>query len=409
MIRKISVLLVPVLLLIAGLLFGSSLLLRLFYVSVLVIGAGFLWTRLCLRRLSEETAKPPEHPQVGDSFKWQIDFKNSSRLPQLFLRSNFITDMPEVSERTVINIPERGYYTWEADVKCRHRGSYQLGPVTVAVTDPFGIFTRRVSLGGEQELTVYPATVDLPHFKSSSFSDYGPAAGHRSISNQGPDASSVRDFTSGDSLQHIHWPSTARSGKIMVKLFDADRSYNASKKSWVLLDMHEDSHCPGAGQSSDDFAVTIAASVIKKHLQGGMRVGLLAAGDKSYLIRPERGEEHQWRVLKTLALMQTGRTLPLDNLLTSQLPSFRDNPLMIIVVTSATRNLLETIQRLRERTDMVVVICLDIAGWSGVSLAANLSPAITQLGAQVYYVRRGEELAAALDSKVTHKHTVATG
>ena len=176
-----------------------------------------------------------------------------------------------------------------------------------------------------------------------------------------------------------------------------------------MLDMHAESHYGDNEQSSDDYAITVAASVIKKSLTDGMRVGLLTAGNNSQFAQPERGEEHQWQLFKTLALMKTGTSARLNELAAEYLPRLRDNPPIIVIVTSATRNLLETIHQLRSRTAMVVVIYLDITGWGGLSITANQSRAIKQLGAQIYLVRKGEELAKALDSKANFNRPLAVG
>ena len=64
-----------------------------------------------------------------------------------------------------------------------------------------------------------------------------------------PNVSSIREYSSGDSLKHIHWGSTAHSGQLMVKLFDPDRSHSSAKTIWVVLDMQERVQC-GEGLQS---------------------------------------------------------------------------------------------------------------------------------------------------------------
>jgi uncharacterized protein (DUF58 family) len=190
----------------------------------------------------------------------------------------------------------------------------------------------------------------------------------------------------------------------MVKMFDADRSYNISKTAWILLDINEKSHFGRDSECSDEYAITIAASLVRKYLQGGMRVGIMASDDRRYFAPAERGEEHLWEILEVLALMKGDWKTELNEVVSQHLDSFRDNPLVIIVATSATESLMETVHQLKNRADSVVVVLLDIASFQGRPSTLDNSRVLTWVGAQVYTVRKGEELAKALDSRTTRIH-----
>lgn len=403
-IRSILGLFVPVALLALALSLGSILLLRLFFVATLVSFTSFLWALLNIRNLNLRTGKPPEHLQVGNSFQREVVLENTGKFPRLWLKLLDNTDLPGKRDSTMVTIPGKSSQTWRTELTCRRRGRYHLGPTTITSTDPFGIFQKERILGQKQDVTVYPATIDLPLFRFTSFSDFGYGSGYQSISRISPNASSVREYASGDSLHHIHWRSTARTGALMVKMFDADRSHNASKTAWVLLDMNQASHAGQDEENSEEYAVTIAASVVNKYLQGGMRVGLIATDDKRTFIPVERGEEQLWTVMESLALMKTGPQATLSEVVAENLDSFRDNPLVIAVATSVSETLLEAIHQMRNRVDSVVVVLLDITSFGGKQAFENVSRSLTWLGARVYTIRKDEEIARALDSRTTHIH-----
>ena len=404
--RKIITVAVPVFILALALLFGSVILLRLFFIAVLLIAVSYLWTTLSLKRLSLCMAKPPDHLQVGDSFQREVTLSNAAKLPRLWLKLEDNSDLPGQNDATIVNIFGKSSYSWQTRFICTKRGKYHLGPINISAGDPFGIFKRLRTLGEAQDIIVYPTTVDLPHFKFSSFSDLSYGSGYQSAHHISPNASGVREFATGDSLHHIHWRTTARSGKVMVKTFDADRSYNTSKIGSIFLDMNEDSHFGRQEKASDEQAITIAASIIEKYLEGGMKVGMLASDEAHCLIEPERGEKHLWQMLDNLAMMKTTWKETLSESVLKHLDSFRDNPLAIFIVTTATPNLMETIHQLRSRVDSLVVILLDISTWNGRPLYNDLTRTLTWSGAQVYTVRKDDELAKALDSKRTHLHPV---
>ncbi|MFH1381386.1 MAG: DUF58 domain-containing protein [Chloroflexota bacterium] len=403
--RKIIIVSVPLLLLALGLLISSMLLLRLALLVVLVITFSYLWVRFGPRRLGAHIALPPEHLQAGDCFQRKVVITNADKLPFLWLILQDNTDLLEHQDK-MVNIPGRSSYSWNADFSCHKRGSYHLGPVTLTATDPFGIFTYQRTLGETQEIIVYPATIDLPHLKFSSFRDFGNGSGYQSVSHLSPNASGVREFASGDSLHHIHWPSTARIGKLMVKMFDTDRSFNASRTVWILLDMNKESHFDRDGDASEEYAVTVAASVAQKCVQKGMKVGMIASGESCSPVMPRGGEEHLWQLLQTTALMKTEAKVRLSETASRHADIFRHNPLAVMVATSATPNLMETIHRLRNRVGAILVVLLDIRSWGGRPLSTDMVRALTLCGAQVYTVRKGDDLAKVLDSQI-HAHLLS--
>jgi len=401
--RKIVAIVVPLIVLTLALVLGSILLLRLFFVSALVVGISYLWAVLSMRNLTLSIGKPPEHLQVGDTFQREVALSNPGWMPRLWLKLRDNTNLPGRHDTAMVTISGRSVHLWQNTFTCQKRGRFHLGPTTVTTGDPLGIFSYPRVLGEEQDITIYPETVELPLFRFASFSDFGYGAGYHSLSRISPNASSVREYASGDSLHHIHWPSTARTGSLMVKMFDADRSYNASKTAWVLLDMNNESHFGRGEESSDELAISVAASVVKKYVQGGMRVGIMASDVNHLLLPPDRTENHLWQIMEAFALMKNDWKLNLYDIVAQNMDSFRDNPLVIIIATSATEGLMDVIRQLKNRVDSAVVVLLDAASFPGSHgpAAADISRTLTWAGAQVYIVRKGEELGKALDSKTT--------
>lgn len=393
--RTVFIILIPIILLAAALVLGSVLLLRLFIASVLLLLVSYLWTLFSLRKISIKCTTPPEHIQANSSFQWQAVVNNFDNLPQPSVLLQINTDLPGQRNTVAAGIPAKDSYTWTTDITCLHRGSYHLGTVRITATDPFGLFTRSRVLGNADEFIVYPPTIDLPHFKFSSLGD--PGSGPRSFNRISINAAGIRDYDSGDSLRHIHWPSTARTGKIMVKLFDTDRSYDTSKIGWVLLDIHTASHLLTATIPSDEHAITIAASFIKKYVQAGMRVGMLTSGND--IIKPDRGEEHQWSLLKILALLPANNRASLQETLGNNTGNFKDHPLIVLIVTSLTKGITETIQKLKNWSDSIAVVYLDLTSWQEQHTGKYRRPDLQRLGVQVFSIRKTDDLPAALDSK----------
>ena len=104
------------------------------------------------------------------------------------------------------------------------RGRYAFETVRLTIEDPFGLARASLEQGEPQALVVYPRLVALDRL----FSEGGAHAqdGRRLLLRRptGYELHSVREYAEGESLRKVHWRSTARRGRLMVKeLEDAPR------------------------------------------------------------------------------------------------------------------------------------------------------------------------------------------
>ena len=403
---RVIIFVVPVIILTLALIGGSSLLLRLFFLTLLVLLVSYLWTIIGIRRISVQVEKPPQHCQVGEKFQQEITLFNSSRIPKFLLKLEENIDMAGEHNTQMLNLLPKSSHRWQTQVYCQRRGRYSVGSVLVTTVDPFGLFSRQRRLGEPHSIIVFPATIDLPLFNIAAFNDSGYGSGQWSVNQIGPNASSVREFATGDSLRYIHWHSTAHTGKLMVMVFDADRSQDRSKTLWVILDMQEAFHCGEGEETTEEYSVTIAASVIQKYLENGIRAGLMASGDETYLFPPERGEEHLWRILEALALIKATGKISAARLLSEQMGQLSGDSMVVIISPSATGQLMDTIRQLRNRVSSIVVVLLDAASFGGDTKATQMVRSLSSIGVQAYIVRQGDDLARMLNDRFSAAHLI---
>ena len=84
-----------------------------------------------------------------------------------------------------------------------------------------------------------------------------------------PLATTVRPYAPGDSMNRIHWKSTARHGEIQVKEFDLEQTADA----WIVLDLQRGIQTGEGDDSTVEAAVRAAASIADKALQENRSVG----------------------------------------------------------------------------------------------------------------------------------------
>ena len=148
----------------------------------------------------------------------------------------------------------------------RRRGVYQVGPLTLAQTDPFGLIARRRSFGDSATLWVHPRSHPVPPNRAGANLEVdGPMddrAPEGTIAFQG-----LRPYVIGDDLRMVHWRTTARTGTLMVrKHVDTNRPQVV-----ILLDDRRASY---SEEGWFEEAVEAAASLLEAALRTGAPVRL---------------------------------------------------------------------------------------------------------------------------------------
>jgi uncharacterized protein (DUF58 family) len=274
------------------------------------------------------------------------------------------------------------------------RGRYAYASTTVVVEDPFGLERAETTLDGSGALLVYPRLVDL----DTVFSDAGAnAQGGRRLLLRRPsgfDLHSVREHQQGESLRKVHWGTTARRGRLMVKeLEDEPRDEVA-----VLLDAAAGTVAGTPPDSSFDAQVRAAGSLLRAHARGGRRVALVvnSAGRETFGLH---GDDGDWRrALEALAAAEPNGTLPAAALLAEDAsPAARALDLTVVTARLAP----DLVERLLARAGArrgTAVVYVHAASFAG-STEPVREAALLRLdgaGVPVAVLRQGDELAAAL-------------
>lgn len=157
------------------------------------------------------------------------------------------------------------------------RGRYRIGPAHWATTDALGLAGSRRRLGGTNLLTVTPAIHRLGEAIRGAGAGLVGEAAHRRSSVLGPDDALIREYRPRDEMRRIHWPSTARTGTLMVR-----REEHAWEPSaLILLDNRAAAHTGTGPASSFEWAVSAAASIGVYLLDAGYDLDLADADGRT--------------------------------------------------------------------------------------------------------------------------------
>lgn len=370
---------------------GFDLYFRFAYVLALALLVGFLWAWVSLRWLEVEVQRRTTRAQVGGYVEERIRVKNLASLPKPWLEVEEMTDLPGHQTGQVISLRGSAFRSWRVRTLCLKRGVYYCGPIRVVGSDPLGLFRLERHFCGRQKVVIYPAIQELPHFPLLMASLPGEGRLYVRTHQATPLASSVREYMYGDGMNRIHWLTTARLGRLMVKEFDLGLSSNL----WLLLDLHRDVQAGTGIETTDELAVTIAASVAYRLARMGMAVGLAAYGDQRYFLPPDRGYPQLERLLEYLARARAEGSLPLEQAV-QELDKHLSRYNTLLVITPSSRGeWAGALAELSRRGVRVTVVLIDSSSYGGASPSAVLEQLIAH-NITTFIVRKGQPLAEAL-------------
>lgn len=376
--------------------------------GVLLIGSlVFSWTSVNWVKIGRRTTV--RRMQVGQYFEETFTVHNSSYIPKLWLEIRDHSDLPGHNTSYVVPpvMPRRGYQ-WQVRTLCVQRGQFTLGPMTITSGDPFGLYQFPRHISATSTVIVYPMTVPLYQFATPIGALTGGQAVRKRTFEVTTNASGIREYMPGDSLNRIHWKSTARRNKLLVKEFELDPLGDI----WIFLDLSRESlvkrpaaaagaqfigGVPHLPPSTEEYCITVAASIAQYFLAENRSVGFLTYAPYRDYISPDRGDRQLIRILEMLAMARSETDLSLHQMLSLESPHLMRGT-TLIVVTSSVNSYWAAEAHIQSRRGISVIgVMIDATsfGLSGVRFG-DVQQQVETAGVLVYPIRQEDDLTAAL-------------
>lgn len=273
------------------------------FALLLVIGLGLLLVGRPPGGLMSRSVAPDQITR-GDEAVVTLSSRNRALTPSAPMQAVDRVAGTEV-ELIVPGAGPRQTATVEYSFRALRRGEIDLGPVVLERIDPWGLYRRQGRLSDITTLLVHPRIhpVDLRLGGHRQGLEGGQADRDMLGSNQ---FSTLREYVVGDELRQVHWKSTARVGKLMVK----QSVDNPLPRALVIIDTDITAY-PPPQQTPDglvDFteeAVDVAASIAAALVDAGLPATVRASttDDSVEVLRAEDVP----RMLDMLALVEVGR------------------------------------------------------------------------------------------------------
>ncbi len=401
--------------LLAGLVTGSNFYYRIAYLWIFLYLSSWVMSRLALRGAEFQRTARSLRSQVGQIFEERYEVSNKSRLPRLWIEVRDESKLPGSRGSQVLSLiggnESRSYLV---RTRLLERGVFALGPTAIVSGDLFGLFQVSETHAARDSLLVYPMMVDIDAFPSPIGWLSGGEALRRRTHQITANAAGVRDYETGDPLNRIHWVSTARRNRLIVKEFELDPLaevwifVDASRYVQATLpyqpysqderDMWRPSLKIPLPPSTEEYAVSIAASLARFYLQLGRSVGLVSAGTTFQVLAAERGGRQMGKILESLALLRAQGKLPIQGLIEAEVKNLPRGSTVIVITPSTEEGALVTIELLGRRMMRPIAVLLNAVTFGGSEGTEKLVQSLELLNVPVIQVRNGDDLSVALSS-----------
>lgn len=396
---------------------GLTIYARLSYLWGSLLVVSWVWSRVSLRGVVLERTTRTLRANVGQILEERFEVRNEGWLPRLWIEIRDRSDLPgSRGSRVLTRLGADEQRIYRVRTRLVQRGVFSLGPTDLVSGDLFGLFPVRRTVPSTGSLLVYPLMVDVESFPSPPGVLPGGEALRLRTHQVTPNASGVRDYVPGDPLNRIHWLSSARTNRLIVKEFELD----PLAEVWIFLDgearvQAEQPYSPPnqaveaiwspwrevtLPPSTEEYAVTVAASLARYFLHRDRAVGLISYHQPSQrtpdVLPPDRGGRQLGKILEALAPLRAKGDLPVSALIAAHGQHMPRGSTVIVITPSVDREVALAVDTLARRGLRPVVVLIDAASFGGEVGTKELAHAIAAVGVPVSQVGSDADVARAL-------------
>jgi uncharacterized protein (DUF58 family) len=387
---------------------------RLAVLSGLFLIINWFWTYISVRKITISRNQRLLRYQVGNVFEEEFEIINPVRYSRLWIEVVDQSNLPGKSGSKVLSgIGGKKNRYYNSRNILTKRGSFILGPTLLRSGDPFGMFLSEKLIPSEKQLIVLPYIENINRFiEPPGFIQGGRAIRQKSLEATSF-ASGVREYQPGDPLNRIHWKSSARRDKFMVKEFDQDPQGDI----WIIIDGDAESNfheliVPDVQfadtfwalkkktafklpKSTFEYAISIAASLASYYIEAEKAVGIACADSVMTVIPTEKGSRQLGKILETMAFFEGRGRMPINEVIESLSTQIARGSTVAFVTPAKPTNIQLCLEILLRRKLKPIVIQINRETFAADSetqkgLEFSNFPGVT--------IKYGDSISAALES-----------
>ena len=320
----------------------------------------------------------PAQVTAGQQARVELELSNDGMMPTgLLLLEEQIPYILGTRPRFVVSrMGPHWTRTVEYAVRSDVRGKFVVGPMTVRLTDPFGLVELDRMFVATSSLVVTPQVVPLPAIPlSGAWTGAGDNRPRAFASGSAEDVT-VREYRRGDELRRVHWRSSAKAGELMVRREEQPWQSRAT----LFLDNRRSAHRGTGAASSLEQAVSLTASIAVHLVQRGFRVRLVTAvGEEQGGSWHEHGAQaaESGPLLEALAVVEE---VGQPNLDVGWLHEAGHSGLLVAVFGAVQEHDKPAVARMKHSAATALAVAIDVDAWTR-GAAAETSQTSGWLGA----------------------------
>jgi uncharacterized protein (DUF58 family) len=343
---------------------------------MVLIGVAELWRRHALDQVVYRRKPYYKRAFPGEKVNLRLEVENNKLLPVSWVRIEdpWPQAVGPVDESILApsHVPNQGLLThifslrWFERVKraytlCfRNRGVYRVGPTRLRSGDLFGMFEQERELNNPAYLTVFPELVTMEELQLPAEDPFGDRKSRRRIFEDPNRPMGVREYRPEDSFRRIHWPATARTGDLQVKVYQP----TSAQQMVVCLNVITfPRHWEGVYPPLLERLVSVAATLVYQGVQMGYQVGLISNGclaysDQPFRVPPNRSPHQLANLLQTLAAVTPMVTTSFEDFIVQEMPKVHYGASLMIVTAVTSPELSESLIKLKRHGRRVTLLSL---------------------------------------------------
>ena len=241
----------------------------------------------------------------GDDNEVRLRVESNYHFP---ISLEVIDEIPFIFQRRDVcfraRLEKQGSTTIKYSLRPTRRGVYGFGQIRAFVASPLGLLQRRFTCGEPQDVKVYPSFLMLHQYELLAISNNLTEMGIKRIRRVGhhTDFEQIKDYVVGDDFRTINWKASARRSKLMVNVYQDERSqqlYNVIDKGRVMQQAFR-------GMTLLDYSINASLVLSYVAMYKEDRAGLATfSSDFDSFVPASRRPGHLQTLMETLYAQQT--------------------------------------------------------------------------------------------------------
>jgi len=348
-------------------------LLVIFFAGILL--QSFLFSRYAFYKLDYKCEFSMKEAHVGDELFLVETVHNRKFLPVPWLKVDIHSSkwldyagtksvITQENRRVTSNFFLKGYQKvtryWK--LTCLKRGIFTIDEVTLISGDLLGYSGVSVPITVGATIVVYPDTINLEEMFINTNYLQGDTIVKRWIIDDPFITAGTREYTPHDPMNRIHWPSTAKQGRLMVRKND----FTSRLKMSIILNIQsiEYEYDKVVYKERIEIGIRVVATLLDRALRMGMPVRFATNGctiderQKVIFTNEASGKEHVGEIMKILSKLEL-RNVKDFELFMADVMGHMENNEVILITSYINEGICEIVRTISRYNNIVKLFILD--------------------------------------------------